>query len=64
MFFEYYKKIFTIICKKYNVKFIKNKAIEYLIECLEKNLENKITLSKHLIAKKIENNIIIFIKLI
>ena len=64
MFFEYYKKIFTIICKKYNVKFIKNKAIEYLIECLEKNLENKITLSKHLIAKKIENNIRIFIKLI
>ena len=64
MFFEYYKKIFTIICKKYNVKFVKNKAIEYLMECLEKNLENKITLSKYLIAKKIGNNIQVFIKLI
>ena len=63
MFFEYYKKIFTIICKKYNVKFVKNKAIEYLIECLEKNLENKITLSKNLIVKKINNNIHVFIKL-
>lgn len=63
MFFEYYKKIFTIICKKYNVNFIKNKAIEYLIECLEKNLENKITLSKNLIVKKMNNNIHVFIKL-
>ena len=61
MFFEYYKKIFTIICKKYSVNFIKNRAIEYLIECLEKNLENKITLSKHLIAKKIGNNIKVYI---
>jgi hypothetical protein len=64
IFFEYFKKIFNIICTKYNVKFVKNKAIEYLMECLEKNLENKITLSKNLIAKKIDNNIRVFIKLI
>jgi len=31
------------------------------MECLEKKLENKITLSKNVIAKKIDNNIRIFI---
>ena len=61
LFFEYFKKLFNIICAKYNVKFIKNKAIEYLIECVGNNFKNRITLSKHLIAKKIENKIKVFI---
>jgi tRNA(Ile)-lysidine synthetase-like protein len=62
MFFEYFKKIFNIICVKYNVKFVKNKAIEYLIECMEKDFKNRITLSKNLIAQKIGSNIKVFIK--
>jgi hypothetical protein len=62
MFFEYFKKIFNIICKKYNVKFVKNKAIEYLIECIEKDLKNKITLSPYLVAKKEHMNIKVYIK--
>jgi hypothetical protein len=53
IFFEYFKKIFTMICLKYKIKFVKNKAIEYLIECVEKDLQNKITLSKNIVAKKI-----------
>jgi len=61
MFFEYFKKIFTIICLKYKVKFVKNKAIEYLIECVDKNLQNRITLSKHVVAKKISCSIKVFI---
>ena len=63
MFFEYYKKLFNIICKKYNVKFVKNKAIEYLIECIQKDLKNKITLSPYLVAKKIDTNIKVYIKI-
>ena len=42
MFYEYYKKIFTMICLNYKIKFVKNKAIEYLIECLQKNFEKRI----------------------
>jgi hypothetical protein len=61
MFFEYFKKIFNIICVKYNVKFVKNKAIEYLIECMEKDFKNRITLSKNLIAQKIGSNIKVFV---
>jgi tRNA(Ile)-lysidine synthetase-like protein len=63
IFFEYFKKIFTMICMKYNIRFIKNKAIEYLIECIQKDLKNKITLSKNVIAKKTGNNIKVFISM-
>jgi tRNA(Ile)-lysidine synthetase-like protein len=63
MFFEYFKKIFTMICMKYNIRFIKNKAIEYLIECIQKDLKNKITLSKNVIAKKTGNNIKVFVNI-
>jgi tRNA(Ile)-lysidine synthase TilS/MesJ len=61
MFFEYFKKIFTLISLKYKISFVKNKAIEYLIECIEKGLQNKITLSKHIVVKKIGSAIKVFI---
>jgi tRNA(Ile)-lysidine synthetase-like protein len=62
IFFEYFKKIFIIICKKYKVKFVKNKSIEYLIECIRKDFKNKITLSKYLITQKIGGSIKVYIK--
>jgi tRNA(Ile)-lysidine synthetase-like protein len=61
MFFEYFKKIFTMICCNYKISFVKNKVIEYLIECLQKNMKNKITLSKHLSCRKVDSNIMVFI---
>jgi len=62
IFFEYFKKIFTMICKKYKIKFVKNKSIEYLIECIQKDFKNKITMSNYVISEKIGKYIKVYIK--
>ena len=62
IFFEYFKKIFSMICKKYKVKFVKNKCIEYFIQCIKKDFKNKITLSKNLITEKLGTSIKVYIK--
>lgn len=61
LFFDYIKQIFNIICKKYNVKYIKNKALEYLIECLKNDFRNRITLSINIVAQKCNDVIKVFI---
>ena len=58
-FFDYWKNIFTQICKHYNQKNIKNKSIQYFID--NAKFSKRITLSKIFIAKKENKNIIVYL---
>lgn len=58
-FFDYWKNIFQKITRLYNLPMVKNKCIQYFANYIK--FGNKITLNKYLIAKKINNDIIIFL---
>jgi len=55
-FFDYWKKILTIISNKYNYTFVKNKSIYHMIKRFKENNNKRITLSKNIIMQ-INNNI-------
>jgi len=55
-FFDYWKKILTMVSNKYNYTFVKNKSIYHMIERLKENNNKRITLSKNIIMQ-INNNI-------
>jgi hypothetical protein len=58
-FFDYWKKILTIITNKYKYTFVKNKSIFHMIERLKDNTDKRITLSKNIIMQ-INNKSIYF----
>ncbi len=58
-FFDYWKNILIQIAKHYGIQFIKNKSIQNMLSCLQ--LGNRITLSKNVIVKLEESNIIFYI---
>lgn len=58
-FFDYWKNILQQITRYYKMSNLKNKSIKYFVSWITNG--TKITLSKYLIAKKISNQIIIYI---
>ena len=48
IFFDYWRRVLTIIAKKYGINYVKNKSINNMINSIKNNNNNKITVSKNI----------------
>lgn len=61
-FYEYLKKLIHQIIAHYQLQPIRNKSILHLSECLQKNTNHRITLSKECVVQRIEKKLYFYIQ--